>query len=272
MALTPIPLSEADLMVLSAQILTNFDESVVLDQFTNQRYTGEIAGKSSQVKIVGLEDVTIGEYLPGQTDVVPEALTDSSIVLTTDQSDFYAFEVDDVVAAAGAGGYLSAAASRAGQQLAYKVDEHIAATVEAEATNSLTDVDLSVAGSAFEALVTARAMLFDTANSYMAAVTPEFAVNLVLDPRFQKQGGYSADFMKAEVGMAANIRVIQSAAVTTPWVQSTPEAVGLAHLIKEAESYRPADAFSNAVKGLQVYGAAVIRDKAIVKMPVVTTP
>ena len=259
-------ITKADAVIVSAGVLTGFAKRNRIAALTNQSFTGEVLGKGSTVKVRSLADVTLSNYTPGTTVINPEALTDAETLLVLDQAKYFAFLVDDVDASQGAGEYLAAAAARAGEQAAEAIDAYIAGIIAAQAGIDMTTADLSANGAAYEYLVSLRTALADTSDSMSVVVPSAFVGALLLGPRFVGVGN-SAVAQNGIVGRAAGFTVVESnvlsGATETVIAMSDSAAVASAVSINKTERYRPESSFSEAVKGLAVFGAKVLKPSAV---------
>ncbi|MGO7984044.1 hypothetical protein ACC691_40085, partial [Rhizobium johnstonii] len=71
-------------------------KALVYNVFTNRDYEGEISEAGDTVRITSLGRPTIGNYVPGVTNIVPEQPADSQRTLVVDPSKFFAVSIDDV--------------------------------------------------------------------------------------------------------------------------------------------------------------------------------
>jgi N4-gp56 family major capsid protein len=270
--------------VWSAELLTALEERHVLaqDGLVNRDYEGEIAQYGDTVHIGTLTDPTISTYTKNSTVISPQTLTTTDDTLTIDQSKYFAFEVDDVDArqARAGGALLSTAARRAAVGLRETLDTYLATTVTAGAGTVLTAQDAADADAAF-LLVRRMRMELNKNNvptdGRFLVVSPEFEALVLGDDRFTDASKYgsNAPIMNGEIGRVMGFRVLVSnnlpegTAGTAPEVSNYviaghPMATTLAEQINKVEAYRPPDSFSDAIKGLHLYGALVVRPEALV--------
>lgn len=276
MSLIP-PLSRADATIISSGLLTAYNRQIKVTQLATQKYSGEILGKGSTVKVINLRDVTIGDYDPGNTVIDPEQIVDDAVLLQVDQAKYVAVGIDDVIAQAGAGGYLDAIGQRAGAQMAETVDLHVAETMFSgagvfgdELGTEAAPADITSPGSAYEYIVNVRTALKDTKTDYTIVVPSAFYGQLLKDQRFVGAGTSGAVLLNGEVGQAAGIRVVESNVLPATTggdyrivATSDREAVAAVMAINKTEVYRPQNSFSDAFKSLAVYGSKVIRPNAV---------
>lgn len=266
------PLSAADQTVLHAGFLTALQRKAVIASQTDRQYTGEITGKGSSVKVILPDLVTLADYEPGVTVITPTAVSDSDVTLKVNQAKYWAVKLDDVVANAGAAGELDAVAASAGDTTANVVDAHIASVWAANAAIDLgTDVDLSAAGAAYEFLLDVVVKCAGKGSDRVAIVPTAFKAKLLLDSRFVGTG-FTAQY-NAQIGTVAGFAIVEDEYATdTVLVRAHREAVASVVSLSKVERYRPESAFADAVKGLVLYGAKVIRPEAAGAGTVVFTP
>ncbi len=271
MAITFIP------EIYSAIMLTSLKKAHVYAQpgVVNRDYEGDIRGQGDTVKIRSLSRPTIGTYTKGSTTITPEQLTDAQRALYIDQSKYFAFELDDVDAAQSAGGELTTALQEATYGLRDVADQYVAGLYTgAQSANQLGTIAVTTAAGAYTVLRRLRTAL-NKANVPMEgcyAIVPAFFEGLLLeDDRFVRVDASGSDqgLRNGIIGRALGFDVMMSnnAPLVTgdDWAVQAghPSAIAYAEQIVKVETYRPDDSFSDAVKGLHVYGAKLIRPDAI---------
>lgn len=271
MAITFIP------EIYSAIMLTSLKKAHVYAQpgVVNRDYEGDISGQGDTVKIRSLSRPTIGTYTKGSTTITPEQLSDAQRALYIDQSKYFAFELDDVDAAQSAGGELATALQEATYGLRDVADQYVAGLYTgAQSANQLGTISVTTAAGAYTVLRRLRTAL-NKANVPMEGrycIVPAFFEGLLLeDDRFVRVDASGSDqgLRNGIIGRALGFDVMMSnnAPLVTgdDWAVQAghPSAIAYAEQIVKVETYRPDDSFSDAVKGLHVYGAKLIRPDAI---------
>jgi len=263
--------------IWSALMLTTLKKNLVYAQpgVVNRDYEGDIANAGDTVRIRSLSRPTIGTYSKGSTTITPEQLTDAQRALYIDQSKYFAFELDDIDAAQSVGGELTTALTEATYGLRDVADQYVAGLyTQAQSANQLGTISVTTAAGAYTVLRRLRTAL-NKANVPMEkryVVVPPFFEGLLLeDDRFVRVDASGSDqgLRNGIIGRALGFDVMMSnnAPLVTgdDWAVQAghPSAIAYAESIVKVESYRPQDAFSDAIKGLHVYGAKVIRPDAI---------
>lgn len=270
--------------VWSATLLTALEERHVLaqDGLVNRDYEGEISQFGDTVHIGSLSDPTISTYTKNSTTISPQTLTTTDDTLTIDQSKYFAFEVDDVdMRQARAGGQLlTKAAERSAVGLRETLDTYLATTMTASAGTVLAAQDVGTADAAFLLLRKMR-MELNKENvpndGRFLVISPEFEAVVLGDARFTDASKYgtNAPIMNGEIGRALGFRILVSNNLPEGTAGTLPEvsnyviaghsmATTVAEQINKVEAYRPQDSFSDAIKGLHLYGALVVRPEALV--------
>ena len=263
--------------VYSALMLTSLKKAHVFAQpgVVNRDYEGEIRGQGDTVRIRSLSRPTIATYSKGSTTITPEQLTDAQRALYIDQAKYFAFELDDIDAAQSVGGELSTALTEATYGLRDVADQYVAALYTgAQSANQIGTVSVTTAALAYTQLRKLSVKL-DEANAPQEGryvVVPPWYYGLLLeDDRFVRvdASGTSQGLRNGVVGMALGFDVMKSN--NAPFVTGDdyaviaghPSAISYAEQIVKVETYRPQDSFSDAIKGLHVYGAKLVRPDAI---------
>lgn len=266
--------------VWSAQLLTALAKSLVYANLANRDYEGEIKAYGDQVKINSLGDVSVGLYTKNSNISAAETLTDAQRILLIDQARYFNFQIDDVDKAQQHPKVMQEAMSRAAYALADVADQHIAGLyTEISAGNALgTDVAPKVVSvAAATGVVPAYEMLVDLAVTLTEANVPSTGRWVVLPPwyhglllkdsRFISAGTAKTDSVLANgfVGRAAGFDIYESNNVPNTngtlykVIAGYSGALSYAEQILDVEAYRPELRFADAVKGLHVYGAKVVR-------------
>ena len=271
MALTFIP------EIWSAMMLESLKKELVFGQpsVVNRDYEGEIRNQGDTVRIRSISRPTIATYSKGSTTISPEQLTDTQRSLVVDQAKYFAFEVDDVDQAQGPGGELENGLLEGVYGLRDVADQYIAGLYTgATSANQLGTVSVTTAALAYTQLRKLKVKL-DEANVPQQGryvVVPAWYHGLLLeDDRFVRVDASGTDqaLRNGIVGRALGFDVLMSN--NAPFVTGDdyaviaghPKAISFAEQINKVEAYRPQDSFGDALKGLYLYGAKLVRPDAI---------
>jgi hypothetical protein len=272
----------------------------------NDDYEGEISGPGTTVHITQFGDPEVSDYAPNES-IAYQELDDAGQELLIDQRKYFAFVIDDVDKRQAAGdmqGYLE---DRAAYKLADTADSFLAGFYTGVAqANILTGADGST--SSLTAANEIAPLGYGGASSnpadfYLKVILP---LKVKLDEAYvPKQGRYlvvppfgeslleqtqafvsvatpaqQAVFSEGLIGRVAGFDVytsnnsVQFDQTNGGWVVQAghPMALTFAEQIVQTEALRLQTTFGDAVRGLHVYGAKLVRPDHIavagVKRPV----
>lgn len=264
----------------SASILENFRRDTVLVGMANREYEKAFTA-GSKIHIPGIVDVKVKDYKTGAVTAsggakvprttVPDAVESTGIEIVIDQEKSFDFLVDDIDAA------------QANQSLdAYTKSAAAALVEDAETflTAVLTSKGMAVTGianptdwaSAYAAILKLRGKL---SAEKVPAMDRVLLINAAFEEFLLSDGSKLTSFDKSNMtdGLreATIGRLLGFDVVTSPWLDNTkPMAVAfhkpsVAYVsqVEKTESMRAEQTFADRVRGLHVYGGAVLRPKAI---------
>lgn len=269
--------------IWSANLLVALRKSLVYGGLVNRDYEGDISASGDTVRITSIGRPTIANYIPNTTVIVPEQVNDSQRVLVVDQSKYFAFEVDDVDARQAAGNVIPQSMDEAAYAFADIIDQYIASFytgIQAANVVGPVTVDTTVPTSAttgpqynlvYDKVLVPMRVALKRANvpteGRWAVVSPEVYGVLERDSRFIKvnESGSSDGLRNGMVGRAAGFDIMESNNTPSPVagqyavIAGNNTAITYAEQINKVEAYRPQSSFADAVKGLMLYGAKLIR-------------
>lgn len=265
--------------VWSARLLSSLKKSLVFagPGVANRDYEGDIRQSGDTVRITSISRPTIGDYVKNSTTITPETLTDAQRSLLISQSKYFAFEVDDIDMrqAANGGALMNEAASEAAYGLADVADQYVAGLYTAvQAANAISTTAITDPAKAVKGLLDLKTKL-DVANvptQGRYVVVPPWYLNLLLQSDLFARvdaSGTSEGLRNGTVGRAWGFDVMMSnncVLITGDdyaVMAGVPGAISFAEQIVKVEAYRPESAFSDALKGLHLYGAKVVRPDAL---------
>jgi hypothetical protein len=264
--------------VWAAVLLSSLKKALVFGDLVNSDYEGEIREAGDTVTVNSISRPTIGTYVPGVTNIDPQQLTAAQRKLIVDQAKFFAFEIDDVDKRQAKGGAMAEALKEAGYGLADVADQFLAALYTGvAAANNLGTIAVPAATptAAYDSVLVPLKVKLDEANvpteSRWCVLPPWMHGRLLRDDRFIRAdaSGKQAASINGHVGEAAgfDIRVSNNAPFVSgdDWevIAGYRGAISFAQQINKVEAYRPDNSFSDALKGLQLYGAKLMRPDGI---------
>ena len=272
--------------VWSARLQTRLERSHVYGQagVVNREYEGEINDVGDSVRINSIGPVTITPYVKNANMAPPQTLVDAVQVLTIDQAQSFNFQVDDIDRAQQKPQVMDEAMAEAAYGLRDVADVYLAGlmwpAVPAVSTQGAVGAGLSVGYGVGEVnpyivLLTMARNLDEQSvprEDRWAVVPPWFHAYLLMDNRFVGNGSLPSDtrLINGMVGRAAGFDILLSnnvpfaaGPVEYKVLAGTARGTSYAEQIRKVEAYRPEQRFADAVKGLHLYGARVVRPQAL---------
>jgi hypothetical protein len=254
----------------SRRINQKLRESLVFGSVVNTDYEGEIGSGGDTVKINSIGDVTIGTYTPNSTSITPEQLNDYQTTLAIDQKKYFAFKVDDVDKAQINANVMDEAMQSAAWGLKNAADEYIAA-LYTDAGNTITSTAIDSTNVLASVLTLGQYLSQENVpeDGRWLVIPPWFKTKLLLAKALVTDNGAAADaFTNGKVGRVGGFDLYESNNVsnngTTYYIMAgSKKAISFAAQVNKVEAYRPEASFSDAVKGLYVYGAKVVYPDAL---------
>jgi hypothetical protein len=268
--------------IWAKRALRHLENAHVYVKCVNREYEGEIRGMGSSVRINTVGDITIRDYVIN-TALTRENVHTTSQTLLVDQQKYFDYEVDEIDRKQAAAPNLIDDFLRRGMyQMAETMDDFLATTLTGSIATgniltALTSVGTGVGDDdAYEALVNLRVKLLEANvpdNDLWTVIPPWFEGLLRQDARFVSFGtGESRRTIRGEAigaiwGMTVHVsNNVPVAASAYDVIAGWKGACTYAEQMIEHEAYKPQDAFSDAIKHLQVYGAKVTRPSALAKV------
>ncbi len=265
--------------VWSAQLLSSLKKSLVFagPGVANRNYEGQITDSGDTVKITSISRPTIADYAKNSTTITAETLTDAQASLLIDQAKYFAFEVDDIDLrqAANGGALMAEAAMEAAYGLGDTADQYVAGLYTGvDAGNAIGTVSITTPALALTGLVDLKTKLDESnvpSQGRYVIVPPWYHGLLLQNPSFiDLSASGSADALRnGVVGRAFGFDVMVSnncvVSQVDEWIVQAgyPGAISFAEQIAKVEAYRPENSFSDALKGLHLYGAKLVRADGI---------
>lgn len=269
--------------VWSKKLLSSLKKSLVIAApgVVNRDYEGEINEAGDTVTINSVSRPTIKTYTAGSTTITPESLTTAQRQLVVDQAKYFAFEVDDVDKRQALGGAMEEATVEAAYGLKDVADQYVEGVMRTGASNALAAPVTVKTNETYTRTVVYESIILPMKVKLDEADVPEdgrFLLLpswvhsfLLLDDRFIRADatGQPSAAINGKAGTAAgfDIRVSNNLPTVTgdddSVIAGHPMATSYAEQINKTEAYRPESSFSDAVKGLHLYGAKVVRPEAL---------
>lgn len=279
--------------MFSMESRPNLYGRLVLDDITNTDFTGQIKNQGDTVHIPTDPTTTGFNYKIGM--LIPlEYLESPAISYTVDYARGFNFAVDDVVAKQSAiKDWLSRYGAIAAKDAKQSIEETVLGAIYADAdttTSGLTagadaDINLGVTGTPVglsaatvtdfiaDCAQTLTDNKVDEENRWM--VIPPFMQTLLLKSEYKDASGTGMDKSAMLKGRAAllpihgftmyvsNYLAKDNGTANYHMLFGHKMAVSFVSQMNKVEKYRPDQGFSDALKGLTVYGFKTIQNKAL---------
>lgn len=264
--------------VWSAAILEALRAKLVFPSLCNRDYEGDIREAGDTVHITGYNDVTVHEYTRGQAITVDDVTDKEAAVLKIDKSDYFAFKVNDLDKTQAKADLTGKFTNSAAYNMMKNVETYISNLMDTAVTTPAKTVAVGTPADAYLAVVEAGRKL-DVQNvpdeGRWLVVSPDFYALLLQDSRFIEgtEAGHNT-LLNGVVGQVRGFTVVKSNNVphksASPDTQSilagTNAAVTFAQQVSKVEAMRMQTDFADMVRGLDLYGAKVIRPECLTKI------
>lgn len=262
------------------ELLVNLNNAHVYAALANRDYEGEIQAAGDTVKIGAIGRITVSDYTKNSDLSSPEALTDAQATLKIDQAKSFNFQIDDVDRAQVKPQLMAGAMREAAYAMSDTVDTFVAALY----TDGTPAANLGTTGSPITDVISATKaysylvdldMALNTANvpsqGRFCVIPSWYLGSLLKDSRFVGFGTpfNVATLQNGQVGRVAGMDIYVSnnvpntAAAKYRIIAGHSIAWSFAEQLISVEAYRMEKRFADAVKGLHVYGAKVVRPAAL---------
>ena len=238
---------------------------------------------AKEVKILGVTRPTIRTYVSG-TGLTRESVVDTSQTLQINQYKYFNFEVEDIDKAQSVPGLLEATIHEASLGLAEEGDKYVASIIETatedqsdplpQSANVISLTKANAMASVEDGFATLYGNNVRVKDELYLELAP--AVFVLYRQALTELSTNNPEILKkGAVGKINNAYVCVENLLPTGKVGTgssddvyynilrTPKAIAFVEQIDKVEAYRPEDAFTDAVKGLYVFGAKIVRPKEI---------
>ncbi len=262
--------------IWSKSILRSLEKITSLRNHCDFQYEKD-SKNAKEVKILSVNRPTIRTYVPG-TPLVRESAADSSQILKIDQYRYFNFEVEDIVKAQSVPGLMEALTDEAAKGLALEGDVYVAEVVKAgvedgtitASASEITLTNSNAMASVEEGFATLYGNDCKVSDTFYLELAPK--VFTTYRQQLTELSTNNPEILKkGAVGKINNAFVcIENCLPTSDTahynILRTAKAIAFAEQIDKVEKYRPEDAFTDAVKGLYVFGAKIVRPEEIYVM------
>ncbi len=255
-------------------IQTELEKRCKLVEDCNRQFEGE-ARLGGRVKILGAVAPDIFDYDASAGMSTPQTIDGCSIFLDVDQAKAFNFMVEDLDKLQGNPALMPVILEEASRKMAAARDRYVALLAR-EGTFSIASTKVATAADAKKlvdsALLQLREHDVEVSDQVSITVSP-FFYQLLRDALTELKTNNDELIARGVVGMYDCARVILSNNLYNDGTDDyllvrTNKAIAFASAIDETEAYRPEKYFSDAIKGLNVFGGRVVRPRELVVVKV----
>lgn len=267
--------------VWSAQILSNLHKTHIFCQSAvcNRNYEGEIKKGGDTVRINNIGAVTVSDYTKDTDIASAQALTDGQQTLVIEKAKYFNFSIDDIDKAQGNPMVMDEAMREAAYAMSDAQDTYVAGLWIYAASANFVGTDISPktlsAASDLYPLFTQLKTVLDTNNVPREGryiILPPWCESVMAqDNRFvlNYNPAVYGTILNGQITKAVGFDVLISNNITNDGssdyrIQAGHNmAITYADQVTEVEAYRPQLRFGDALKGLNLFGAKVVRPQAL---------
>lgn len=254
--------------VWSETLIRALDKSYIGVAHCNRDFEGEIREKGNTVKVCGIQNVTVRDYVKNTDMSTADALNDFSTDLAIDHAKYFNFQIDDIDRVQNTPKLMELAIQNAANALADEADKAVYALCsKATLTYSNSEV---LKETILDCILQARTKFYENNNAHnediVLEVSPALAerlmrakISTLSDNTEAIENGCIGNIAGCKVYVSKNMDIGQKG-FDFPHIalMRTKRAVAFAEQISEVQAYRPERRFADAVKGLHLYGCDII--------------
>lgn len=263
--------------IWSATILRTNEDNLIAQKICNTDGVGEIKQKGDTVYFAGLADPTVNPYTGS---ISYEDLQDAGVSLVVDQANYFAFKVGDIDKAQAQADLKNSQATRASYQLKKTCDSYILGKY-ADAGNVVDSSGSPISVTSANII----SVLGQAAQKLQENNVPENGIYMVAPPWVQlklKMAGIAFSINEGingtggvawtkELGFDLYItnQVVNTGSVAVPvshLMAGSKNAMVYAEQVLDTEALRLQDSFSDAVRGLHVFGHKIVKPNELVHL------
>lgn len=258
--------------VWATEIMHNNEKLLVLANLCTTKYKGSLH-YGDRITLPGIGAVSVFDYDGTLRDA--ETVADTSVYLDIDKAKAFNVVIDDIDKKQAIPGAMGAIMQEASEAMADQEDTDIGSVLFDAVKNKLSAHTIAsctpkvARETLFAAQTTLRNAGVKKSTTVCVVVTPEYFEKLALrneelntDNTSDMKNGYDAKVAGMEIYVSNNLP--KDGGKDVIFVFTKNRAIAHVAQIDKVEAYRPEKSFSDAVKGLNVYGTKVVRPKEVV--------
>ena len=270
--------------VWSENLFTQLDKKYIAVANCTREWEGDIKQYGDRVKIVGLDPVSVFNYNKNTDLPAPIALSDNARELIINQAKAFNFQIDDIDRAQTKPHLMDTAIRHAADALANEADRYVYSLchsediknrvqlvdkTDEEIVDGIVDAILQMQGNG----VTEELIL--EVSPYVAGRLYKAKLGLLSDNTALFESGCIGSIAGCKVFVSPNVYAIASGGADiynryNYCFLRTKRSIAFAEQLSEIEAYRPENRFADAVKGLHLYGAKIVRPDELTVVTITT--
>lgn len=266
-------------------LFAQLDNNYIGVKHCNREYEGDIIGKGSVVNIFGLNNVNVFDYVKGSDITSPQsAIAAYASQLKINQAKAFNFLIDDVDRVQTNPKLMDEALRNAAKALAKAAERHVFGifdnyadeiydefgvyTIRCENVSADNVIDYIMRGvtTLYKNDVTNNDDIFIEVSPDVASYIIQAKAVLGINDGASIENGYIGKINGCKVFVSNNITIDTTSGdgdLSRCFVRSG-RAIAFAEQLSEINAYRPEKRFADAVKGLHLYGAKLVKPEEIV--------
>ena len=265
--------------IWSENLYEELDKKYIAVANCSRDFEGDIKNKGSVVKICGVGEVTVKNYTKNTDMSDPQLLSDTVRELKIDQAKYFNFQIDDIDRAQASPKLMSAAMKIAASALANEADKYIY-SLYTNAGKTITAVfspNQSLVYDFLDAITILRENNVNDPNEIVIEVSPAVAAQLMkekinldlVENGEMLESGCIGRLAGCKIFISNNVAFTDGGdSVNYHCMIRSKRSIAFAEQLSEIEAYRPEKRFSDAVKGLHLYGAKVVYPAEVVNLTI----
>jgi hypothetical protein len=259
--------------VWSENLSNKLEKRYVAVANCSHEWEGDIKQCGDRVKICGLDPVSVFTYNKNSDLPAPATLSDNACELVINQAKAFNFQIDDIDKAQTKPNLMDAAIRQAADALAAAADRYVYSLSDSVDQSHVVELlgttDEEVIDGIINTILGMQSK--GVREELILEVTPAVAGRLY-KAKLDILSDNTALFESGCVGAIAGCKIFVS-----PYVLKinnggadfnycylrTKRSIAFAEQLSEIEAYRPENRFADAVKGLHLYGAKIVRPEEL---------
>ena len=239
----------------------------------NREWEGEIRQQGDRVRILGIEPISVQNYIKNANLSAPAVLKDNVRELVINQAKAFNFQIDDIDRAQSNLKIMNEALRNAANALAQQADYYVYSLYddipEANCVYAENVSEENIMDYILEGLL--KLQENGVTDDIVLEVTPKIA-QIIFKAKLAISTNNNETLENGCIGSIAGCKVYVSNNIfvedddvnlTHKCFMRTKRAIAFAEQLSEVEAYRPELRFADAVKGLMLYGAKIVYENEI---------